>query len=164
MLGAAGFAAGGIRAGSLAAALQSAGAGGVALAPVVVTASTVLLAGFAVATGVVVVDEYVRAQENTLGRGDPADAIAGGRATRPWVIVWENWGHGVFFRAFASREEASSCAAGGATIRRMIVRLTSDGREIENAHGQRNPWTEDTFLGSNPLADNTLRRRLRSIL
>ena len=145
----------GIRAGSLAATLQSAGVVGVGMT----SAATVATSAALLATGAVLY-EYTDAQEHTLGPGESEIRDE----AKPWILVWENWSHGVFFKSFESKESALACMTGGRKLRRMLVCLTPDDTMVKNEHGNLNPWVEHEFQGMNAFADNTMRRRLRDLL
>jgi hypothetical protein len=160
-----GFTALGIRAGSLVASMQSIAMGGAFFWPL----GTVVAASVSAATTIVtaagfIFFEYEQAQDNTLGASDTVEALLKARDKCGWVLVWENWGHGVFFRTFDTREEAVDCSRGGLKLRRMIVKLTADGAMVENEHKQLNPWVEHHFGGQNVLVDNNLRSKLRKML
>lgn len=165
MLNAIGFGAAGIRAGSLVATAQSVAMGGAGALTGVASGAALAAVALPVAlTGAVMGNEYSSAQQNTLGDGDRPEALAGAARDNPWVLIWENWWHGVHFRLFNTRDEALAVSAGGLKIRRMIVCLDPDGNDVVNEHGQRNPWQEVDFQGENVLVDNTLRNRLRGWL
>ena len=158
MLAATGFGHAGIRAGSLAAACQSAAMGGAVAAPLVVVAASVAGAAVAVAA---VASEYSQAQRNDLGEGADVGVLAEARQKTPWVLVWENWWHGRFFQVFSSHKDALIRSKSGGKLRRMIVKLDENGFGIANEHGQQNPWTENDFHGENAWVDNGLRNALR---
>ena len=165
MLQAIGFTSSGIAAGSLASTFQSVAAGG-AMAGTVGAAATGagVLIGF-MATGggaAAMVSAYKHDQTHTLGDSDSREQLQVAKNQDGYVLVWENWIHGQFFRCFENYQEALELSNGGRGLRRMIVQLSQD--PVENEHEQTNYWTEMHFDGTNTPTDNTLRAFLANLL
>ena len=161
---------GGMAGGSLVSILQSFGAGGAAGTAAVLSGTAIIGGVIAAAstigvTGAVLGGEYKQAQTKSLGDGDSDEKLSLSRKNGGYVLMWENWVHGQFFRCFDTFEEALEVSNGGRKPRRMIVRLVKNGEpEITNDHNQTNPWKEVHFDGDNVLVDNTLRRFLSNKL